>query len=134
MVNLGKFIFEKRISIQPNLFKTTTLATTQKWSFCTGGCLIKQSKTKSGCSWQDFSFSLHCECFINNKSLLEKRFVVSRVLVPYWWNTPIIKNVVLQAVLINESKSCGVSNQMFFDVIFSFSKKKRIGYNINIPK
>ena len=27
--------------IQSNLYKTTTLGTTQKWTFCMGGCLIK---------------------------------------------------------------------------------------------
>ena len=52
----------------------TTLGTIQKWSSWTGGCLIKCLKppqTKSGHSWQDFSFYSHCECFIDNKDLPE---------------------------------------------------------------
>ena len=32
---------------------------------------IKQPQTKSGHSWQVFSFYSHSECFINNQDLLE---------------------------------------------------------------
>ena len=37
-------------------------------------------------------------------------------------------------VLINECKSCEISNQMFFNVIFHFQKKRQTGYDINIAK
>ena len=39
LINVTKLI--KKILIQSNLYKTTTLGTTQKWLFWTGGCLIK---------------------------------------------------------------------------------------------
>ena len=48
--------------IQPNLYKTIALGTSQKWSSLTGGCLKKQHL-------QVFSFYSHCKWFINNKDL-----------------------------------------------------------------
>ena len=40
-----------------------------------------------------------------------------------------------EEVLINECKSCKISNQMFFNVMFSFSKtKKQTSSDINIAK
>ena len=61
-----------KLELQSNLYKTITLATTQKWLSWTGDCLIKHLlQTKSGHSWQGFSFYLYGECFINNKDLLE---------------------------------------------------------------
>ena len=41
--------------LQSNMYKTTTIGTTQKWWPWTGGRLINS----------------HCECFANNKDLLE---------------------------------------------------------------
>ena len=39
----------------------------------------------------------------------------------------------MQVVFINECQICEISNQMFFNAIFSFFKNKRqTGYNINI--
>ena len=35
----------------------------------------------------------------------------------------------MQVVFINEYKSCEIGNQMFFNVIFSFSKTRRTGYD-----
>ena len=41
----------------------------------------------------------------------------------------------MQVVFINECKSCEISNQIFFNAMFSFSKaKKQTGYDINIAK
>ena len=59
---------------------------------------------------------------MNNKDLLEKRFTILHVLVPFLR----MKNVsgVMYVVFINECKSYEISNQMFFNVIFSFSKAK----------
>ena len=63
--------------IESNLYKTTTLGTTQKRSSWTGHCLvydhtfIKQPQTKSGCSWQVVSLYSLCE-FIHNKDSLKK--------------------------------------------------------------
>ena len=61
---------------------------------------------------------------MNNKDLLEKRFTVLHVLVPFWRNIPIFRSAVMQFVFINVCKSCQISNQMFFNVMFSFSKTK----------
>ena len=110
--NLGNQNFENMKKMQgenENLHKTTTPVTTQKWSFWTGSRLIIDLyKTTAN----------YCECFINNKDL---QF---HVLVPFWRNIPILKNPVIQVVFINECKSCEISNQMFFNVMFSFSKTK----------
>ena len=62
---------EKNIVIQSNLYKMTTLGTTQKQLCGTGACPIKQLQTKSGSSWEGFSFYSHCERFLSNKNLLE---------------------------------------------------------------
>ena len=41
----------------------------------------------------------------------------------------------MRVVLINEYKSCKISYQMLFNVMFSFSKTKTVtGYDINIAK
>ena len=55
--------------LQSSLCKKTTFGITQKWSSWTVDRLITQ--TKSGRSRQVFSFYSHCDCFINNKDLLE---------------------------------------------------------------
>ena len=39
-------------------------------------------------------------------------------------NIPILRSGVMQVVFIDECKSCEISNQMFVNVIFSFSKTK----------
>ena len=61
--------------VHSNLNKTTTVGTSQKWSLWTGGRLIKHLyKTTRNLTcrfWQAFSVYFHCECFINNKDLLE---------------------------------------------------------------
>ena len=53
--------------LQSNLYKTTTLGTTQKCSPCSGDHLMehlyKTTQTKSGHSWQVVSFYSHCEWF-----------------------------------------------------------------------
>ena len=59
--------YKKNVS---NLYKTTTPWTTQKRLSWADDCLIKhlyKTQTKSGCSWQVFSFCSHCEYFINSK-------------------------------------------------------------------
>ena len=62
------------IVLQLNLYKTTTLETTQKWFFGKGVRLIKHlCKTTTNQIWSIFvvfSFYSHCECFLN-KDLLE---------------------------------------------------------------
>ena len=35
-----------------------------------------------------------------------------------------LRSGVMQVVFINQHKSCEISNQMFFNVMFSFSKTK----------
>ena len=40
----------------------------------------------------------------------------------------------MQVVFKNECRSCEIINQMFFSVMFSFSKIKKNGYDINIAK
>ena len=55
-----------------NLYKTTTLGTTQKWLSWADDHLMKhlyKTQTKSGCSWQVFSFYSRCKYFINSKDL-----------------------------------------------------------------
>ena len=47
-------------------------------------------------------------------------------------HTYIIKSAVMQVVFINECKSREISNQMFFNVMFSFSKTKSYDINIEI--
>ena len=60
-----------------NLYKTITLGANQKWSSWIDSwssyknTCIKRPQTKSGRSWQIFSFYSHCERFINNKESLE---------------------------------------------------------------
>ena len=51
-------------------------------------------------------------------------------------NIPILRNGAMQvAFIINEYKSCEIRNQMFFNVMFSFSKTKdKTCYDINIAK
>ena len=78
--------------IQSNLYKTTTVGTTQKWTSSTCGRLIKhlyKTTTNQICrSWQTFSFYSQCEWFINKKDLLEQRFAilcVSRILSYCWF-------------------------------------------------
>ena len=39
-------------------------------------------------------------------------------------NIPILRNGIMQVVLINECKSCEISNQMLFNVMFPISKTK----------
>ena len=41
---------------------------------------------------------------------------------PFWGSIPILKSAVMQVVFINECKPCEISNQMFFNVMFLFSK------------
>ena len=47
---------------------------------------------------------------------------------------PILKSAVIQVVLKNECKSCEISRQMFFNVMFSFLKTKDKLFMTNIAK
>ena len=38
----------------------------------------------------------------------------------------------MQKVFINNCQSCEISKQMFFNVILSFSKTKKTGYDTNV--
>ena len=61
-------------NMPPNLYKMTTLGNTQKQLSWADERLIKclyKTQTKSGFSWQVFSFYSHWEYFINSKDLLE---------------------------------------------------------------
>ena len=49
-------------------------------------------------------------------------------------NIPISKSGVMQVVHINESQSCEISNQVIFNVMFSFSKTKDELVMTNIAK
>ena len=69
--------------------------------------LIKRPQTKSDHCWQVFSFHSHCECA---GAILEEHTY--------------IKKAVMLLVFINECKSYEVSNQMFFNAMFSFWKTK----------
>ena len=58
--------------VQSNLYKTTTLGTTQKWSSWKSGCLIKNlHQATTNQIWlflAGFSFFSNSECFIRNKN------------------------------------------------------------------
>ena len=83
--SVGTFLPQN--TLHSNLYKTTTLGTTQKRLFWTVGPFIKHlGKTTT---------NSHCEFFINNKDLLGKWFAISCVLVPLLK----IKNV-LQLLLV----------------------------------
>ena len=43
-------------------------------------------------------------------------------------NILILRSVAMQMVLTSECKSCEISNQMFFNALFSFSKKKKMNW------
>ena len=77
---------------------------------------------------------------------MKERFAISRVLVPFlkiknvFWlllilNIPILRSGVTQMLFMNECKSSEISNQVFFNIVFSFCKnKRRTDYEINIAK
>ena len=39
-------------------------------------------------------------------------------------NIPLLRSGAIQVVFINDCKSCEISNQMFFSIMFSFLKAK----------
>ena len=51
------------------------------------------------------------------------KFAILCVLVQFL-KIPILRSDAMQVVFINECKSCEISNQMFFNAIFPFSKTK----------
>ena len=116
--------------LQSNQYKTTTLGNTQKW--CPGQVIVlwntfindhKPNLIVLG----RFLVSL-CEYFINKKidwnkdlqfwcpSWRLKMFLVTLIL-----NLTVLRKGVMQMVFIM-CKSCEISNQMFFNIMFSFSR------------
>ena len=43
-----------------------------------------------------------------------------------WITVPTLRSGVMQMVFINKCKSCEISNQMFFNVMFSFLENKSV--------
>ena len=89
---------------------------------------IKRPQTKSGRSWQVVSFYSHCEWFINNLKICWNKDLQFCV---FWCHSRRLKMFLVtfdfehtQVVFINECKFWEISNQMLFNVIFSFSETK----------
>ena len=83
---------------------------------------IKRPQTKSGRFCKVFSFYSHCECFINNKDLQFRMFWCYSWRLKMFLVTFYLRSSIKQVVSVNECKSCEIGNQMFFNVMFSFSK------------
>ena len=147
-ITLKPSLAENLKLIQSNLYKMTTLGTRQKWSSWTGGRLIKHlhkwPQTKSGRSWQFVSFYSHCEWSIDNKGLLEQRFAISCVLVPFikiknvsiyfWFWIYLYLEVVLHKWCLSMSVNLVKLANVFQCNVFISENKRRTGYDINIAK
>ena len=87
---------------------------------------------KSGRFWQVFSFYSYCECFINNKDLMEYRFAILHVLVPFLKIKMFLVTFDFEHTYIKkwcyasgvECNSCEIRNQIILTVLYSFSKRR----------
>ena len=117
--------------VQSNLYQTSTFGTNQEWSSGTGGHLLKHLYKTTTPNLVILGRFL---VFIPIASVSKTTKICWKKICNFWslklfllllvLNITILRSGAMQVELINKCKSCEISNQMFFNIMFSFLKRK----------